>query len=51
MTTYKQSFYERIGFQHNASTTMVLENRPLEESVELEILNGELVMGGAKRRE
>ncbi|MEG4281856.1 GNAT family N-acetyltransferase [Microcoleus sp. A006_D1] len=43
MTTYKQSFYERIGFQHNASTTMVLENQLLEENVELEISNGELL--------
>lgn len=45
MTTYQQSFYERIGFQYNASTTMVLENRPLEENVEMEIINGQLVMG------
>ena len=30
MTTYKQSFYERIGFQPNASQTMVLENHPLD---------------------
>ena len=44
MTTYKQSFYERIGFQYNASTTMVLENQPLEENVEIEIINGELVI-------
>ena len=43
MTTYKQSFYERIGFQHNASTTMVLENQLLEENLELEINNGELL--------
>ncbi len=44
MTTYKQSFYERIGFQPNASQTMVLENQPLEENVELEIIQGELVI-------
>ncbi|MEG4025661.1 GNAT family N-acetyltransferase [Microcoleus sp. S13C4] len=43
MTTYKQSFYERIGFQKNASTTMVLENQLLEENLELEISNGELL--------
>ena len=43
MTTYKQSFYERIGFQKNASTTMVLENQVLEEIVELEISKGELL--------
>lgn len=29
MTTYQQSFYERIGFQVNASTTMVLHNQSL----------------------
>jgi N-acetylglutamate synthase-like GNAT family acetyltransferase len=43
MTTYKQSFYERIGFQKNASTTMVLENPLLEENLELEISKGELL--------
>jgi len=43
MTTYKQSFYERIGFQQNTSTTMVLENQVLEEIVELEISKGELL--------
>jgi hypothetical protein len=30
MTTHQQSFYERIGFQTNATTTMVLFNQPLE---------------------
>lgn len=44
MTTYKQSFYERIGFQRNASTTMVLENQPLETDSELAIGNLELMM-------
>lgn len=29
MTTHKQLFYERIGFECNSSTTMVLYNRPL----------------------
>ena len=43
MTTYKQSFYERIGFQKNASTTMVLENPLLEDNLELEISKGELL--------
>ena len=43
MTTYQQSFYERIGFQKNASTTMVLENPLLEENLELEISKGELL--------
>lgn len=28
MTTHKQRFYERIGFQQNSTTTMVLYNQP-----------------------
>jgi ribosomal protein S18 acetylase RimI-like enzyme len=28
MTTHQQSFYERIGFQENSTTTMVLYNQP-----------------------
>ena len=28
MTTYKERFYERIGFDYNQSTTMVLYNQP-----------------------
>ncbi len=31
MTTHKQSFYERVGFQVNDTTTMVLHNRPLAQ--------------------
>jgi N-acetylglutamate synthase-like GNAT family acetyltransferase len=27
VTTRQQSFYERIGFEHNSSTTMVLNNQ------------------------
>ncbi|CAD5949942.1 putative N-acetyltransferase ycf52 [Planktothrix tepida] len=30
MTTYQQKFYERIGFEYNSSTTMVLNNQLLE---------------------
>lgn len=30
MTTHQQSFYERIGFECNSSTTMVLHNQPIE---------------------
>lgn len=29
MTTHQQSFYERIGFQANSTTTMVLHNQPI----------------------
>ena len=30
MTTHQQSFYERIGFESNPTTTMVLQNQSLE---------------------
>lgn len=30
MTTHQQSFYERIGFECNTSTTMVLCNQPID---------------------
>ena len=33
MTTHQQSFYERIGFECNSSTTMVLDNQPLTGSL------------------
>lgn len=33
MTTHQQSFYERIGFECNYSTTMVLYNQPLASSL------------------
>lgn len=33
MTTHQQSFYERIGFECNSSTTMVLYNQPLTSSL------------------
>lgn len=32
MTTHQQAFYERIGFQCNASTTMVLHNQPVSQN-------------------
>ncbi|MGB3292373.1 MAG: GNAT family N-acetyltransferase [Phormidesmis sp.] len=31
MTTHQQRFYERIGFEQNSTTTMVLHNQPLPE--------------------
>lgn len=30
MTTHQQAFYEKIGFEENCSTTMVLHNTPME---------------------
>ena len=32
MTTHQQQFYERIGFEVNPSTTMVLFNQPVSQS-------------------
>lgn len=31
MTTHQQSFYERIGFKQNSTTTMVLDNQLIAE--------------------
>ena len=36
MTTYQQKFYERIGFQLNASTTLVLQNQRIDRELVLE---------------
>lgn len=33
MTTHQQRFYERIGFECNSSTTMVLYNQPIASSL------------------
>lgn len=30
MTTFKEKFYERVGFKRNSSTTMVLHQQPME---------------------
>ncbi|MEO0769669.1 MAG: GNAT family N-acetyltransferase [Cyanobacteria bacterium J06649_4] len=30
MTTHQQRFYERIGFEKNSTTTMVLHNQPID---------------------
>ncbi|MGH8001437.1 MAG: GNAT family N-acetyltransferase [Brasilonema sp.] len=37
MTTHKHRFYEKIGFQHNSTTTMVLQNQPHFNSLASEI--------------
>jgi ribosomal protein S18 acetylase RimI-like enzyme len=43
MTTHQQTFYEKIGFKCNSTTTMVLHNVPLENipSSRLEVLQRE----------
>lgn len=33
MTTHQQRFYERIGFECNSTTTMVLHNQPMSEEL------------------
>lgn len=33
MTTHQQRFYEKIGFETNATTTMVLHNQPIGDSL------------------
>ena len=50
MTTHKQRFYERIGFEVNQTTTMVLHNTPVEVTCTLfdqveELGNREQVFG------
>jgi ribosomal protein S18 acetylase RimI-like enzyme len=38
MTTHQQSFYKRIGFEENSTTTMVLYNQPLSSSLPMPAL-------------
>ena len=44
-TTHQQSFYERIGFEVNSSTTMVLYNQPIAKVQSLEAQYQELITG------
>ena len=37
MTTHQQRFYERIGFERNSTTTMVLHNQPLDAERLMEV--------------
>lgn len=41
-TTHQQQFYQRIGFEVNSSTTMVLLNQPVSQSGLQSELQGEL---------
>ena len=45
MTTHQQSFYERIGFDRNSSTTMVLHNQPLSSSMPTPVLQSQELPG------
>lgn len=38
MTTHQQRFYERIGFECNSTTTMVLHNQPLSSTMPIPAL-------------
>lgn len=44
-TTHQQSFYERIGFEVNSSTTMVLYNQPIAKIPSKEVQYQELIGG------
>ncbi len=44
-TTHQQSFYERIGFETNSSTTMVLYNQPIVKVLAPEAQYQELIGG------
>ena len=44
-TTHQQSFYERIGFEVNSSSTMVLHNQPIATVQSLEAQYQELITG------
>ena len=44
-TTHRQSFYERIGFEVNLSSTMVLYNQPIAKVQSLETQYQELMTG------
>ena len=44
-TTHQQSFYERIGFEVNSSSSMVLYNQPIAKVQSLEAQYQELITG------
>jgi ribosomal protein S18 acetylase RimI-like enzyme len=45
-TTHQQSFYERIGFESNTSTTMVLYNKPVVSPLPTPALQSHHDLGG-----
>ena len=45
MTTHQQRFYERIGFECNSTTTMVLYNQPLTRPVPTPALQSQESLG------
>jgi ribosomal protein S18 acetylase RimI-like enzyme len=45
MTTHQQSFYERIGFESNSTTTMVLYNQPLLNPIPTPALQSQESLG------
>ncbi len=45
MTTHQQRFYERIGFECNSTTTMVLHNQPLHTAMPTQVLQSQESLG------
>lgn len=45
MTTHQQRFYERIGFERNSTTTMVLYNQPLHTAMPAQVLQSQESLG------
>jgi len=45
MTTNQQSFYERIGFECNSSTTMVLYSQPSISPLTVQIMESQEILG------
>lgn len=45
MTTHQQRFYERIGFERNSTTTMVLYNQPIHTSMPTQVLQSQESLG------
>ena len=46
MTTHQQRFYERIGFECNSNTTMVLYNQPLSSTLPAQEMQFQESIGG-----
>lgn len=45
MTTHQQRFYERIGFETNSTTTMVLHNQPIDSERIREVADAQSIEG------
>lgn len=45
MTSHQQRFYERIGFEYNSTTTMVLHNQPITSPLPTPALHSQEFLG------